>query len=46
MRPAPLTFRQEVAVLDEFLQPQLKRAGLAAGELHDLEEAQLSEIFR
>lgn len=35
MRPASLSFRQEVAVLDEFLQTQLQRAGFAVGELDE-----------
>jgi hypothetical protein len=38
MRPAPLSLWHEVAFLDEFLQAQLHRAGLALGELHDLAE--------
>jgi hypothetical protein len=38
MRPAPLPFRYAVAFLDEFLEAQLRGAGLALGELHDLTE--------
>jgi hypothetical protein len=38
MRPAPLSFRHEVALLDEFLQAQLYGAGFALRELDDLAE--------
>lgn len=38
MRSTPLPLGHEVVFLDEFLEPQLHGAGLAASELHDLAE--------